>query len=115
MNEGPDDKDPINYVERLSKIQPDNRGDNKTKSVFWGTIASVECQTLSFWNDDNDDDGEQQGGSGGTRTRLNKSIATSTIPRTAVTVMTQAARTRVHNLQSDGSFVSDVLAVLRRL
>mgnify|MGYP003623002797 CR=1 FL=1 len=53
--------------------------------------------------------------SGGTRTRLNKSVLTSTIPRTAVTVMTQATRTRIHDLQSGGSFVSDVLAVLHRL
>jgi hypothetical protein len=52
--------------------------------------------------------------SGGTRTRLNKSIPTSTIPRTAVIVMTQATRTRIHDLQSGRSFVLDVLAVLRR-
>jgi hypothetical protein len=113
MNEEPDDKDPINYVERLSENQPDKRRDNKTKSVFWRILASVECQTLSFWN--HDDDGSNRGGSDSNRTRLNISIATSTIPRTAVTVMTQAARTRVYNLESDGSFVSDVLAVLRRL
>jgi hypothetical protein len=47
--------------------------------------------------------------SGGTRTRLNKSVPTSTIPRTAV--MIQATRTRIHDLQSGGSFVSDVKIV----
>jgi hypothetical protein len=51
---------------------------------------------------------------GSNRTRLNKSVPTSTIPRTAVIVMTQATRTRIHDLQSGGSFVLDVLAVLRR-
>jgi hypothetical protein len=66
-------------------------------------------------SDDDDDDREQQERSGGIRTRLNKSILTSTILRTAVTVITQAARTRIRDLQSGGSFVSDVLAVLRRL
>lgn len=52
--------------------------------------------------------------SGGTRTRFNKSVPTPTIPRTAVTVMTQATRTRIHDLQSGRSFALDVLAVLRR-
>jgi hypothetical protein len=51
--------------------------------------------------------------SGGTRTGLNKSVPTFTIPRTAAIVMTQATRTRIHDLQSSGSFVSDILSVLR--
>jgi hypothetical protein len=45
---------------------------------------------------------------------LNKSIPTSTIPRIVVIVITQATRTRIHDLQSSGSFISDVLVVLRR-
>jgi hypothetical protein len=57
-------------------------------------------------------DGER---SGGTRTRLNKSVARSTIPRTAITVIIQAVRARTYDLQSGGSFVSDVLVALRCL
>jgi hypothetical protein len=53
--------------------------------------------------------------SGSTRMRLNKSIPMSTIPRIVVIVMTQVARTRIHDLQSSGSFVLDVLIVLRRV
>jgi hypothetical protein len=52
--------------------------------------------------------------SSSTRTRLNKSVLTSTIPRTAVIVITQATRTRtrIHDLQSGKGFVLDVLVVL---
>jgi hypothetical protein len=53
--------------------------------------------------------------SSSTRTRLNKSIPTSTILRIVVIVITQAIRTRIHNLQSGGSFVLDVLTVLHCL
>jgi hypothetical protein len=49
--------------------------------------------------------------SGSTKTRLNKSVLTSTIPRTAVIVITQATRTRIHDLQSSRSFVLDVKTV----
>jgi hypothetical protein len=50
--------------------------------------------------------------SGSTRTRLIKSVLTSTILRTAVIVITQATRTRIHDLQSSRTFVLNVLAVL---
>jgi hypothetical protein len=51
--------------------------------------------------------------SSSTRTRLNKSVLTPTILRTAIAVITQAARTRIYNLQSSRSFVLDIFAVLR--
>ena len=50
--------------------------------------------------------------SDGFKKRSNKFVAMFIILKTAITIITHAVRTRIHNLQSGRSFVLNVLTVL---